>query len=193
MEQEKKIEKTDLIKDAKKGLEAMSRDVSMNKIPFNQFQLYYTALKGYISLGTEDYLPYAMSLSNAEVLIIDYNSEESFKKISKDLGDIIANRLRKGLQTERINLAEDYAKIKNLISRTNISLDSFYSSCDKLRLAMMAKIDGINYLKWAKTLQGASVIPAKTYDEIVKYQGYQKLLSDVVSQLEQNTKGVSKR
>ena len=185
MEQEKKIEKNDLIKDAKKSLEAMSRDISMNKIPFNQFQLYYTALKGYISLGTEDYLPYAMSLSNAEVIIIDYNS--------KDLGDIIANRLRKGLQAEKINLAEDYAKIKKLISTTNISLDSFYSSCDKLRLAMMAKIDGINYLDWAKTLQEASVIPAKTYDEIVKYQGYQKLLSDVVSQLEQNTKGVSKR
>lgn len=193
MEQEKKIEKTDLIKDAKKGLEAMSRDVSMNKIPFNKFQLYYTALKGYISLGTEDYLPYAISLSNAEVIIIDYNSEELFKKISKDLGDIIANRLRKGLQAEKIDLAEDYAKIKNLISTTNISLDSFYSSCDKLRLAMMAKIDGINYLEWAKTLQGASVIPANSYDEIVKYQGYQKLLSDVVSQLEQNTKGVSKR
>ena len=97
------------------------------------------------------------------------------------------------MQAEKINLAEDYAKIKKLISTTNISLDSFYSSCDKLRLAMMAKIDGINYLDWAKTLQEASVIPAKTYDEIVKYQGYQKLLSDVVSQLEQNTKGVSKR
>ena len=193
MEQEKEIEKTDLIKDAKKGLEAMSRDVSMNKIPFNKFQLYYTALKGYISLGTEDYLPYAMSLSNAEIIIINYNSEELFKKISKDLGDIIADRLRKGLQAEKIDLAEDYAKIKNLISTTNISLDSFYSSCDKLRLAMMAKIDGINYLEWAKTLQGASVISAETYDEIVKYQGYLKLLSDVVSQLEQNTKGVSKR
>ena len=177
----------------KQTLEKMQKEIAINKINFDEFEIYYKKLKEYIELGADDYLQYAISLSNALVLFITKDEEEVFKKQMNEIGNIIANNLRKKIENYKINLSSYYEDMKKAIGTKHIQLNEFCNYCDTLRLAMMAKIDGIDFLDWAETLQGAIITNTKTFEDSAKMLSYMIILGDIIEQLKQNTKSSIKR
>lgn len=79
------------------------------------------------------------------------------------------------------------------ITQYAIKLNAYCNYCEKLDLAMMAKLDSINYLELARTLLNARVESPKTYVEHVKNNNLLNRLSLINTKLEQQEKGTMRK
>lgn len=177
-----------------KKLKSMQDDVLKNKISFKMFEEYYNLLKSGILSGLLDKpLSFVLTLSDAVVMPIDNDEKkEKLQIYIEDLKNIIANEIRKSLDGDGIMLAQELTNMQKTISLYTITLQQYCSFCEKIRLAMMAKLDNVDYMECVRTLQNAKVEPTKTYDEHIRLHNYQKKLSDIVTQFEQSPKGKSR-
>ena len=78
-----------LMLEMKNSLNFMCRDVTFNKISFNEFASWFKVLVRYISLGAKDYFSYVESLNGACVIIKDTNELAIFNECTKKLKAIL--------------------------------------------------------------------------------------------------------
>lgn len=174
-----------------KSLKQMQEDVLKNKISLKKFEEYYTLIKNGVATGLLDN---ALTLSDAVVLtMLTDNDEEKYYTYMKDLEDIIANEIRKSLGADVLILENRLNGMLKTINQYVVTLKQYYAFCETLQYAMMAKIEGINYLECAKALQNAKIESPKAYDEYIKLHNFKKKIASIVSQLEQPEKGKSRK
>lgn len=178
-----------------KSLKQMQEDVLKNKISLKEFEEYYTLIKNGVVTGLLDNaLTYALTLSDAVVLpMLTDNDEKKYYTYMKDLEDIIANEIRKSLGADVLILENRLNGMLKTINQYVVTLKQYYAFCETLQYAMMAKIEGINYLECAKALQNAKIESPKAYDEYIKLHNFKKKIASIVSQLEQPEKGKSRK
>lgn len=177
-----------------KELKSMQKIVLMNNISFEMFEEYYNLLKRAISLGLlEKPLPFVLTLSDAAVMNITNDlKEEKIQEYREDLRKIVTNEIRKSLDGNEINLVQELNNFQKITSLYNITIQQYCDFCDKLSLAMMAKLDNVDYMECIRTLQRAKITPANTYDEHIRLHNYQRKLLDTAIQLEQSSKSKSR-
>lgn len=171
-------------------LKSMQDDVVKNKIFFKTFEEYYNLLKGGISSGLLDKpLSFAFTLSFALVMPINTDEEAKVQEYIEDLKNIIANEIRNSLDGNGIMLAQELNNMQKNTSLYTITFKQYCDFCSALDLAIMAKLDNVDYMECVRTLQNAKVEPAKSYEEHIKLHKHQRRLLDIVTQFEQQTKG----
>lgn len=165
------------------------------KISFETFEGDYNFFKYVILNGLVDnYLPFALALLNAKIFPAETDiQEEKLNTYMEDLENIIASEIRKSLIDNGIVLTKELNNMQSNIIQYVITLNDYCNYCEKLELAMMAKLDDINYLELARTLQNARVESPKTYDEHVKYNSFSNRLSTIITKLEQQEKGTKRK
>lgn len=165
------------------------------KISFETFEGDYNYFKYAISNGLVDNcLPFALALLNAKIFPAEtYMQEEKLNTYMEDLENIIASEIRKFLIDDGMALTKELNNMQSNITQYVITLNDYCNYCEKLELAMMAKLDGINYLELARTLQNARVESPKTYDEHIKYNSFSNKLSAIITKLEQHEKDAKRK
>ena len=178
-----------------KSLKQMQEDVLKNKISLKKFEEYYILIKSGVTTGLLDNaLTYVLTLSDAEVLpITTDNEEEKYYTYMKDLEDIIAKEIRKLLGADVLILESRLNGMMKTLNQYVVTLKQYYSFCETLQYAMMAKIEGINYMECARALQNAKIEAPKAYDEYIKLHNFQKKITAIIAQLEQQEKGKTRK
>ena len=188
-------------KDAKNEIEKLNKElsliqnkISMYNISLKDFEDYYSILKSAISSGLlKDPLSFALTLSNASVIINTDDDEYKKKEYMNDLENIIANEIRKSLDGNGSILVQELNSMQDTINLYTITIGQLCNYYEKLRLAMMAKIDNIDYLACVRILQNANVEPPRALDEHIKLNDIQNKLSRIAIKLNQQTKGNQKK
>ena len=109
------------------------------------------------------------------------------------INNYIAKKIRKNLEKDGIDLVQKFAALKN---RNNSYLMKVTEFCDyyyALNLAMMAKLDSIDFLDIIKTLYDIEVYPPISYDEIIKFNDCQKKLQNMFWNLVEQQTNENKR
>lgn len=171
-------------------IKTIEENIIKNKISFKTFEEYYILLKIGISSGLLDKpLSFALSLSFAFVMPIDTDERESkYEEYIEDLKDIIAKEIRKSLDNSGINLAQELLNRQKNASLYTITFTQYCDFCSALDLAIMAKLDNVDYMECIRTLQNAKIEPTKSYEEHIKLHKYQRRLLDMATQIEQQTR-----
>lgn len=155
----------------------------------------YNYFKYVISNGLVDnYLLFVIALLNAKIFSVETDiQEDKLNMYMVDLENIISSVIRKSLIDNGIALTKELNNMQSNITQYVITLNYYCNYCEKLDLAMMAKLDGINYIALARTLLNARAESPKTYDEHVKYNNFSNRLSAIITKLEQQGKGTMRK
>ena len=176
------------IKDVQAYFESMISDISINKVSLPQFVEYYNNLKNAISSQlVKNPLNYLIALSNAEVFpIVSEEDKEELLRISEDLENAIALLAKKQIES-KINLNDYFENMRNIISNQYLSFGQFVKYYNVLELAIMAKVEDVDFVTYAKTLLNAEITATTTYDQNIEINLLKKKLIQYIFKLEQET------
>lgn len=179
-----------------KKLDEMEKNIKTNRLSFRKFEEYYMYFKGLLNseLSDEiDFVPFALTLIDAEVIIVSDSYESELSGYKEDLSNIIASKVREDIKKRGINLTEEFNKINEFSKHCSvIGFEPFCKSFDNLQLAIKAKLDDAFCIEWANVLLKYQV-NTDSLDERRIVNSYEKKLIDYIKKLEpQETKASAK-
>ena len=173
-------------------LDAISDYVNFNKIKFDIFSSYFCILNDYITLGGNDYLPYALLLPNCIVILTTDIEVNLYDKIKDQLSNIIAAAIRKEVSKKGIDLVEEAEKFnKNDIYI--LPYDAYFKAFENFKLAINGKFENIDLVAWAKKLMNIDVGPIFDDKKFIEYSSSKDYLREFVNSTEEKFKGNSKK
>lgn len=179
-----------------KKLNEMEKNIKTNSLWFRHFEEYYMYFKGLLNseLSDEiDWFPVALTLIDAEVIIVSDRDESDLFGYKEDLSNIIASKVRENITKKGINLTEEFNKINEFSKHCSvINFESFCKSFDNLQLAIKAKLDDAFCIEWANVLLKYQV-NTNSLDERRIVNSYEQKLTNYIKKLEpQKTDSVKK-
>ena len=153
----------------------MRMNITWNDISIKAFKEYYTILKNAIKSETiKNLLPYFFILSNATVLKTTTDEFEEIQKIRDDL----AKSIRETME-DKINVLYT---LNDIPTNSRLSFEQFRDYCDKLRLAITTKFEGINIKESAQKLYNIEVNDLFNYDDCKKCHDYRQYLTSIINE-----------
>ena len=173
-------------------LEKMQENIMKNKITFQEFEDYYHFFKTALASSLVDKpLIHTLTLSDA-VVVMPVDKEEVFSEYKKDLEEIIANEIRKHLPAKGLLLEDELNLFQKIKSQYIITFQQYTDYCEKLSLAVMAKLENVDLLECAKKLLSIK-IETKKYDEHLKLHILRLQLIRIIASLEEPKKSNQRR
>lgn len=172
------------------------KTIYQNKLNFSEFETYFNLLINEFLNNPDDERKgeqLTLALSNATVITYNKVEDEKLNSYYEVINNYIAKKIRKNLEKDGIDLVQKFAALKN---RNNSYLMKVTEFCDyyyALNLAMMAKLDSIDFLDIIKTLYDIEVYPPISYDEIIKFNDCQKKLQNMFWNLVEQQTNENKR
>ena len=157
-------------------IENMIERLNNSIISVDEFKNYYVLISNALinkDISEKQYVGYLNILKNAS---INHNTTEDRKKLYKQVLEVINDKItEQGIKIVK----ENYRKIKemNFEITHNVTAELFIKLCNDFDYSEVMKIEGIDYVEWAKKLEGLNPICENPL-EIQKVSEYKIALSN---------------
>ncbi len=164
-------------------------EIETKDLSFKQFEQYYNEMTSLLAKGySKEACNMGYSLYNANVLLDTYEKLEKFEEYKEKLEVIVGELARKYVEKTGANIPKIFEEMTQKVQNDSLTFKKYNYYVNLLIVAHMIKLENIDYLEIAKTLQSVNVKGNNSFDNVYLYVKSLLMLENFTNRLSVNDK-----